>query len=60
MVAFACKLAFEKGFDGIVVFESKTRLITHYQLSLGAKILAGNRMFIDCHESLSLVKRYFK
>lgn len=60
MVAFACKLAFEKGFDGIVVFESKTRLITHYQLSLGAKILAGNRMFIDSRESLSLVKRYFK
>jgi hypothetical protein len=60
MVAFACKLGFEKGFDGIVVFESKTRLITHYQLSLGAKILAGNRMFIDSRESLSLVKRYFK
>jgi hypothetical protein len=60
LIAFACKLSFENGFDGIVVFESKTKLITHYQLSIGAKILAGNRMFIDVNEALSLVKRYFK
>lgn len=60
LIAFACKLSFENGFDGIVVFESKTKLITHYQLSIGAKILAGNRMFIDVKEALSLVKRYFK
>lgn len=60
LIAFACKLAFEKGFDGIVVFESKTSLITHYQISIGAKILAGNRMFIDTKESSLLVKRYFK
>ncbi|MCF2444733.1 hypothetical protein L0657_12260 [Dyadobacter sp. CY345] len=60
LIAHACKLSFELGFDGIVVFESKTRLIAHYQLSIGAKILAGNRMFIDVNESNALVKRYFK
>jgi len=60
LIAYACKLSFENGFDGIVVFESKTSLITHYQISVGAKILAGNRMFIDTKESSLLVKRYFK
>lgn len=60
LIAVACKLSFENGLDGIVVFESKTKLITHYQLSIGAKILAGNRMYIDVKEALSLVKRYFK
>ena len=60
LIAHACKLSFELGYEGIVVFESKTKLIAHYQLSIGAKILAGNRMFIDVNESSSLVKRYFK
>ena len=30
LVAFACKLSFDKGYDGYVSFESKTKLITHY------------------------------
>ncbi|MCF0058049.1 hypothetical protein [Dyadobacter sp. CY356] len=60
LIAFACKIAFENGFNGTVVFDSKTKLITHYQLSIGAKILIGNRMFIDFKEANSLVKHYFK
>jgi len=32
LVAFACKLSFDKGYDGYVSFESKTKLITHYPL----------------------------
>jgi hypothetical protein len=60
LIAFACKAAFENGFNGTVVFESKTKLITYYQLSIGAKILTGNRMFIDSKEANLLVKRYFK
>ncbi|CAG5068324.1 hypothetical protein DYBT9623_01054 [Dyadobacter sp. CECT 9623] len=60
LVAFACKSSFEHGFDGIVVFESKTSLIDHYKQTMGAKVLARNRLFIDTLEASMLVKRYFK
>ena len=61
LVAYACKISFEKGYDGIVSFIAKSKLIEHYQLTLGAKIFgAGNRMFIDTREALALVKLYFK
>src|SRR3954447_13532491 len=42
LVAFACKLSFDKGYDGYVSFESKTKLIAHYQKTLGAHVLFGN------------------
>jgi hypothetical protein len=29
LVAFACKLAFEKGYDGYISFVSKTKLVEH-------------------------------
>ncbi len=60
LVAFACKTAFERKYDGIVSFIAKTQLIGHYEQTLGAKIFAGNRMFIDTRESLILVKKYLK
>jgi len=60
LVAFACKVAFERSYDGVVAFVAKTQLIEHYQKTLGAKTFAGNRMFINTREALSLVKRYFK
>jgi hypothetical protein len=60
LVAFACKMAFEKKYDGVVSFVSKSQLVEHYKTSLGAKQFSGNRMFIDTKESYSLVKNYFK
>lgn len=60
LVAFACKLSFEKGYDGVVSFISKTQLIQHYEQTLGAKLFSGNRMFIDTKEALILTTRYFK
>ena len=60
LVAFACKLSFEKKYEGVVSFVAKTQLISHYQNTLGAKLFGGNRMFIDTKESLILVKQYFK
>jgi len=41
LVAFACKLSFQRGGDGFVSFESKTKLIEHYANSLGAQYLGG-------------------
>jgi len=60
LVAFACKLSFESGFDGIVSFISKTQLIEHYKQTLGAKLFTGNRMFIDTKKAMLLVTKYFK
>ncbi|WP_373709110.1 hypothetical protein [Kaistella sp.] len=60
LVAFACKVSFEKSYDGIVSFIAKTQLISHYEQTLGAKRFAGNRMFIDTKEAKILVKQYYK
>jgi len=60
LVAFACKISFEEGYDGVVSFISKTQLIQHYEQTLGAKLFGGNRMFIDTREALILITKYFK
>lgn len=59
LVAFACKLSFDKGYDGYVSFESKTKLIAHYQKTLGAHVLFGNIMAIDTRAATKLVDQYF-
>ena len=60
LVAFACKQAFERRYDGVVSFIAKTQLISHYAETLGAKLFGGNRMYIDTKEALILINRYFK
>jgi hypothetical protein len=60
LVAFACKMSFEKGHNGFVSFISKTYLIDHYEKTLLAKRLAANRMFIDTGVACILVTKYFK
>ena len=60
LVAFACKLSFESGYDGVVSFVAKTLLIEHYKKTLGAVLFTGNRMFIDTKEAVTLVSKYFK
>jgi len=60
LVAYACKKSFQQSFDGFVVFTAKTALIQHYIDSLGANILAGQRMYIPTHSSQVLVDKYFK
>lgn len=59
LVAFACKLSFEKGYSGYVSFESKTRLIEHYRKALGARVLFGNIMAIDTGTAQQLIEQYF-
>jgi len=59
LVAFACKLSIDKGYEGFVSFESKTKLINHYRQSLGARILFGNIMVIDNSTAIKLVNQYF-
>jgi hypothetical protein len=59
LFAFACKLSLEKGYEGFVTFESKTKLIDHYLGSLGAKILWGNRMVLENDVAKNLIIQYF-
>ncbi|MGV3602041.1 MAG: hypothetical protein ACO1N1_12600 [Dyadobacter fermentans] len=59
LIAFACKMSFDLGYAGYVSFESKSKLIAHYQAQLGAQVLFGNVMIIDSRAALALTKRYF-
>jgi hypothetical protein len=59
LVAYACKLSFDKDYDGYLSFESKTRLIEHYKQTLGAELLFGNVMAIDTKAAAKLVNQYF-
>lgn len=60
LVAFACQLSFQKGFEGNVSFISKTQLIKHYVDALGAFHVGGRVMIIETVAALKLVKKYFK
>lgn len=60
LFAFACKLSFEKGYDGYVAFDSKSALIEHYKEKLGATHMKGQRMFIEIVNAMKLVKKYFQ
>jgi hypothetical protein len=60
LVAYACKVSREKGYDGYVAFDSKTVLIAHYRQTLGATHLIRQRMFVDPIAADKLISRYFK
>ena len=60
LVAYACKLSFQRGGEGFVSFESKTKLIEHYMNSLGAFHVGGHLMVIDTIAAKRLVDKYFK
>ena len=60
LVAYACKLSFQRGHDGNVSFVSKTNLIEHYEKSLGAIHFGGRLMIIETKAALRLINKYFK
>ncbi len=60
LVAFACRLSFQRGFDGNVSFISKTQLINHYIETLGAIHFGGRLMIIETKAAAKLIYRYFK
>ena len=60
LVAYACKLSFQKGFDGFIAFTAKTRLIDHYEKTLGAYHFMNQRMILETNASKRLVEKYFK
>ena len=59
LVAFACKLSFQRGHEGNISFFSKTQLVQHYIDSLGAMHFGGRVMIIDTNAALKLINKYF-
>ena len=59
LVAFACKLSFQRGHEGNVSFFSKTQLVQHYIDTLGAVHFGGRVMIIDTNAALKLLNKYF-
>jgi hypothetical protein len=60
LVAFACRLSFQRGNDGFVAFHSKTDLVNHYIKTLGALHQGNQLMVIESEAATKLVNKYFK
>ena len=60
LVAFACKLSFQRGNDGFISFVAKTQLIEHYKKSMGAINIGAQLIIIDNKAALNLIGKYFK
>ena len=60
LVAYACKVSFQQGFEGFVSFTSKTNLIRHYEKTLGAYHFGGHLMILNTHAAQFLIDKYFK
>lgn len=58
LVAFACKLSFQRGHEGNVSFLSKSQLVDHYVKTLGAFHFEGRVMIIETQSALKLIDRY--
>lgn len=60
LVAYACKLSFQNGFDGFVAFTAKTDLVKHYEKTLGAYHFKNQLMILDTEASSQRVKNTLK
>ena len=60
LVAFGCRLSFQRGNQGVVSFYAKTKLVNHYEKTLGAKLIGMQLMIIYSEEAKILVDKYFK
>jgi hypothetical protein len=60
LLAYACKLSFQRGHEGNVSFISKTQLIEHYEKTLGAFHFGGRIMIIETVAALKLINKYFQ
>lgn len=60
LFAIACKISKDAGCDGYVAFTAKNKLIQHYEKTLGAKVISGQRMYIDEYAADILLGRYLE
>ena len=59
LFAYACRLSWDNGNQGLVSFVSKSRLIDHYEKSLGAIHVGGFKMVIYPKPAFHLIKHYY-
>lgn len=60
LVAYLCKRSWDNGYEGFVAFIAKTKLVNHYEKTLGAVHIGGHKMIIFPKEALKLIKKYYK
>ena len=60
LFAYVAKDSLDAGFEGFVVFQSKTILVKHYVEKYGAKVLFGDRLYFDTQASIALIKKYLE
>ena len=60
LVAYACRVSMERGYQGFLAFDAKSALIKHYEETLHATHFRGLRMFIDARAAARLIFQYFK
>ena len=59
-ITIACKVSFQKGYDGFVAFTAKSQLIKHYEETLGTYHFKNQRMIIDTNSARYLITKCFK
>ncbi len=60
LIAYACKITVDKGYQGYLAFDAKTALIKHYHETLHATHFRGLRMYIETKAATRLISQYFK
>ena len=58
LLAYVAKDSLDAGFEGFVVFETKTALFKYYQEKYGAKPIGKRKLIFDTQASLYLVNKY--
>ena len=59
LFAYTCKISWDKGYQGFISFTSKTKLVEHYEKTLGATHVGGHKMVIFPQEAIKLIRKYF-
>jgi len=55
-----CKESWDRKYEGFVSFISKTRLVEHYEKTLGAVHVGNHKMVIFPKEALQLINSTFR
>jgi len=58
LLAYVAKDSLDAGFDGFIVFETKTALFRYYQEKYGEKPISNRKLMFDTQASLNLVNKY--
>lgn len=59
LFAIACKISFENSYEGYVMFDSKTNLISYYEERLKALRIGPQRMELNTSSAQYLIDNYY-